>query len=701
MAHNILLIQGDAAAVGDALLHSVNPEFHVDRAANCAAALERLAADRGRLKQKVGGLAAVLVDLELPDSHGMATFNRIFAEAPQIPILILTTLLEEETAKRAVKCGAQDYFFKDRVDLSQLPKILAATIDRVSNNDALFEAKERAQVTLDSIGDAVISTDIQGKVTYLNIVAERLTGWRRDEAAGRPFKEVFKIIDSTTRETAADPMALAIHENRTLNLAPNCILTRRDGIEAAIEDSAAPIHDRRGQVTGAVMVFHDVSAARALAQQMAHLAQHDSLTDLPNRALLNDRLAQAMALSVRHGDKIAVLLLDVDRFKHINDSLGRAMGDRLLRSISRRLACCVRATDTVCRQGGDEFIVFFSDVVMPQDAAVCAEKILAAVSEPHQIDEQQIHVTASIGIVIFPDDGSDSEVLLKNADFAMYQAKNSGRNNYRFYESELNSAATERQSLENSLRHAIERHEFELHYQPKIRLETGRISAVEALLRWRHPQLGLIPPAQFIAIAEESGLIVPIGQWVLREGCRQATLWRGSGLRSIRLAVNVSAVELRSKYFAASVQKILDDTGFDPRSLELELTETFLMQDSKSTVAVLRKIKDMGIQLALDDFGTGYSSLSYMRRFPIDTLKVDQSFIRDLTTDADDASIVDAVISMGKSLHMRVVAEGVETLEQLRFLERHLCPEAQGYYFSRPVAADAFAELVRCDRSGP
>jgi diguanylate cyclase (GGDEF)-like protein len=437
-----------------------------------------------------------------------------------------------------------------------------------------------------------------------------------------------------------------------------------------------------------------VSKARALALRMSYLAQHDNLTDLPNRILLNDRLTQAMALARRHGRKLAVLFLDGDRFKNINDSLGHAIGDRLLQSVAQRLLDCVRRSDTVSRQGGDEFVILLSEVTHAQDAAVSAEKILVAMSAPHRIDQHDVHLTVSIGIVTYPDDGTDAETLVKNADFAMYDAKNNGRNNYQFFRPDMNVRAMERQSIESGLRDAMERGEFVLHYQPKMNLETGGIIGVEALIRWHHPQRGLVPPVQFIPVAEDCGFIVPIGRWVLHEACRQARAWQDSGLRPVRIAVNVSAVELRANDFVAGVNDVLTETGLDPRYLELELTETFLMQDSKSTVAVLQALKGMGVQLALDDFGTGYSSLSYLKRFPIDTLKIDRSFVRDLTTDADDASIVTAVISMGKSLHMGVVAEGVETREQLAFLQEQSCPEGQGYYFSRPVGAEEFIQLL-------
>ena len=685
---NILLLQDDpvnANAVRDALINSSDGSFGVIWLRHCCDAVDRLGGEQD---------AAILVDLFLPDSTGIETFDRLFQAAPQIPILILTAAQDEDTAKLAVQRGAHEYLLKDRLDAYLLPKAVGSMIERAANTEALFEAKERAQVTLNSIGDAVMSTDLAGNVTYLNIVAESLTGWSWQEAAGHPFHEVFRIIDSATREEARNPIAFAVRENKTVGLTPNCVLIRRDGVESPIEDSAAPIHDRHGRVTGAVIVFHDVSAARATTLTMSYLAQHDSLTDLPNRALLNDRLTEAMSLARRHQRRLAVLFLDVDRFKHINDSSGHMIGDRLLQSIAQRLLRCVRASDTVSRQGGDEFVILLSEVAHAQDAALCADKILEVVRSPHRIDQHDLHVTASVGIVTYPDDGTDADTLMKHADFAMYQAKEHGRDNRQFFKRDLNLRAVERQSLEDGLRHALERGEFMLHYQPKLNLETGAIVGVEALIRWLHPERGLVSPTDFIPIAEESGLIVPIGRWVLAEACRQAQAWQDIGLAPIRVGINISAVELRANDFVEFVNMILATTRLESRFLELELTETFLMQDSTSTSAVLHALKDIGLHLALDDFGTGYSSLNHLKRFPIDTLKIDRSFVNGITTNSDDASIVGAVISMGSHLHMRVIAEGVETEEQLEFLRDHNCPFGQGYYFSRPVAAKECTQLL-------
>jgi len=686
MAQRILLIQDDpviAGAILNALSRARDEAFEVAWVRRCSDGLQRLE-----------GVAAILVDLYLPDSRGIATFDRLYKAAPKTPISILIDSQNEGTAKLAVQCGAQDYLFKTRLDAYVLPKAVSSMIERAANAEALFDEKECAQVTLNSIGDAVVSTNILGQVTYLNARAEDLTGWSQNEAAGHQLEEVFRIIDATTRIATPNLMIVAIRENKAIALPPNCVLIRRDGAEAAIEDSTAPIHDRRGAVTGAVMVFHDVSVARALTLKMSYLAQHDSLTDLPNRVLLSDRLNEAIQLSIRHRRKLAVLCLDLDRFKHINDSLGHLVGDRLLQSVARRLSTCVRASDTVSRQGGDEFVVLLWEVRHPEDAAITAEKILQSLRAPHHVDQHELHITGSIGIVSFPDDGADAEALMNKADVAMYHAKGCGRDNYQFFKPEMNIRTIERQSLEASLRHAIERRELLLHYQPKINLATGAIIGVEALIRWHHPERGLVPPAHFIAIAEECGLIVPIGRWVLHEACRQARAWQLAGLPRTRVAINISSVELRDRGFVPNLRAVLKETGMEARFLELELTETVLMEDSRSAAEVLAELKELGVQLALDDFGTGYSSLSYLKRFPIDTLKIDQSFVRDLKTDTDDAGIVTAVIGMGKSLHMRVVAEGVETREQLEFLQEHQCPQGQGFYFSRPVPASEFGQLL-------
>ena len=582
----------------------------------------------------------------------------------------------------------------EHANVSRVLGIAQDITERKEAEEALFAEKERAQVTLNCIGEAVICTDIWGNITFLNLVAEKMTGWSRQEAGGRPMAEVFRILDAASRETISNPMEIAVRQNQTVHLSMNVTLLRRDGREIPIEDCVSPIHDREGQATGAVIVFRDVSAARAMAQQMSHWAQHDFLTGLPNRVLVNDRVNQAIAFAQRSSKKVAVLFLDLDGFKHINDSLGHAIGDKLLQSVAKRLLDCVRGSDTVSRQGGDEFVVLLSEVEQSEDAAITARRMLELVAEAHSIEQHDLHVTTSIGVSVYPDDGLDAETLVKNADTAMYQAKENGPQSYQFFKAAMNVRAVERQSIEEGLRRALERQEFAVHYQPKINLKTGEITGAEALLRWTHPLRGLVPPGQFIPVAEDCGLILPIGNWILREACKQARAWLDAGLPLATIAVNISAMEFRGEHFLEGVFAILDDTGLDPRYLELELTESVLMKHAESTESILKALRTRGVQLAVDDFGTGYSSLSYLRKFPINSLKIDQSFVRQITATPDDTTIVTAVISMGRSLNLRVIAEGVETQEELVFLQAHQCDEAQGYYFSRPVPSQQFAKLL-------
>jgi diguanylate cyclase (GGDEF)-like protein/PAS domain S-box-containing protein len=683
----ILLIDNNPTVANEirAALAESGGAFDVEWVRLLSEGLERLSKE---------GITAVLLELSLPDSHGMDTFDKLLNAAPDVPILILGGEVREELATEAVGRGAHDYIPPGHFDSYSLTRALRSAIARKAIEDALYAEKERALVTLNSIGDAVLCTDIGGNITYLNLVAETMTGWSREEATGKPLAEVFHIVDGPTHKAALDPMEMAIAQNKTVGLTVNCVLIHRNGFESAIEDSAAPIHDRVGRIIGAVIVFHDVTAARAMSLQMTHSAQHDLLTGLPNRLLVNDRISQAIALAGRRKRPMAVLFLDLDRFKYINDSLGHATGDKLLKSVANRLLAAVRGSDTVSRQGGDEFVILLAEITSPEDAAVTASKVLSSLSAPYLIGEQELHIGGSIGISVSPADGKDAETLIKNADTAMYQAKERGRNNFQFFTAEMNLKAVERQALEGSLRRALERNEFLLHYQPKVNLCTGAITGVESLIRWQHPERGLVPPSQFVPIAEDCGLILQIGRWVLREACRQASAWQRAGLAPLPMAVNVSAVEFRDPGFVEGVRAALLEAGLEARYLELELTEGVLMEDAASTASVLQELKKMGVQLAVDDFGTGYSSLSYLRRFPIDCLKIDQSFVHRITAEPDDSTIVSAIIHMGRSLHRLVIAEGVETQEQRDYLLTQHCEQGQGYLFGRPLPAVQFAALL-------
>jgi diguanylate cyclase (GGDEF)-like protein/PAS domain S-box-containing protein len=595
-------------------------------------------------------------------------------------------------AIEAIQRGAQGYLSKGHIMRELVPQALHNIIRRKVVEEALYLEKTRAEITLNSISDAVISTDLEGNVDYMNNAAENITGWPSALAVGRQISEVFQLISDVTREPAENPVDQALKLDCPMELNADMVLVRRDGQEVAIEDSIAPIHDAHGKIAGAVVVFHDVTVAQALSRRMAHLAHHDFLTNLPNRVLLNDRIAQGIAASRRNDEPLALLFLDLDNFKHINDSLGHEIGDRLLQSVTQRLLGAVRGSDTVSRLGGDEFVILLNHDQSDNHVATAAEKICRALAIPHAIDQHELYATSSIGISLFPADGDDAATLIKNADTAMYHAKEHGRNNFQFFSAYMNSRAVERQRLEANLRHALTHHEFEVHYQPKVDLTTGKITGAEALLRW--PRGTGVGAQRMVAIAEDCGIIVALGHWVLSEACTQAKRWSDAGHGPLSVAVNISALEFRRANFLASVCTILDKTGLEPGRLQLEITESVLMRDRDFSTDVLNKLKGIGVQLAMDDFGTGYSSLSYLQKFPIDVLKIDQSFIRDIRGDNGDAIIVSAVIAMGNSLSKLVIAEGIESRTQLAFLKEHRCREGQGYYFSHPLGAEQFSALL-------
>ena len=436
----------------------------------------------------------ILLDLESGGVEGQERLREVRQAAPRVSVVLLFNLEGEPMAKQAMRDGAQDYLIKSEMQSRELVRALENAIERKAIEDALYEEKDRAQVTLDSIGDAVISADAEGKITFLNLIAERLTGWPEPEATGRHMEEVFRIVDAVTREAIPSPMEEAVKLNRVGHLPANCILISRDGREFFIEDSAAPIHDHGGRITGSVIVFRDVSTARALAEEAVHASQHDFLTGLPNRILLNDRLGQAIALANRRTGNVAVLFMDLDRFKHINDSLGHIVGDKLLQSIAKRLKEQIRTPDTVSRQGGDEFVILLQEIETHEDVAIVAKRVIHAVSQVHSIGEHELHITASIGVSLYPDDGWDAETLMKNADTAMYEAKDLGRQCFKFFNQSMNIRAVERQLMEEDLRKAILNKEFVLYYQPKIDVLTGAVVGAEALLRWEHPERGMVGP---------------------------------------------------------------------------------------------------------------------------------------------------------------------------------------------------------------
>lgn len=687
MAYRVLIVSADAddsSAMREMLVEALDGPFSSERVRSLTDALTRL---------QEGGIDAVLLDLTLPDSQSIATFDQVFAAVPQIPIMTLCTPEDETLAQQTLQRGAQGYLLKGQFASYLVAQSLGHIIQRRSVEANLFFERARAEITLNSISDAVISTDMQGSVDYLNVAAEQMTGWLRDEARGQPIDRVMNLVDVDSGAAAANPVKLVLREHKPMGMKAGTVLMRRDGSHVAIEDSAAPIIDSNGQISGAVIVFHDVTEARSRAMKMAHLAQHDFLTQLPNRVLLNDRIAKAIDLAERTGHAIALLFIDLDHFKSVNDSLGHASGDQLLKAVAVRLSASVRNSDTVCRNGGDEFVVLLVEGRKMQDASVTAQKIISALAEPFILGPHEVRVSCSIGISVYPVDADNADGLLKNADTAMYHAKKAGRNNFQFFKHSMNVQADERQVIEKSLWQALEWQEFILHYQPKFNLETGVVTGAEALLRWQHPQWGVTLPGGFVPMAEECGLIVPIGRWVLREACRQTRQWQEQeqGLHLASIAVNISALEFRHPDFVAEVKAILDETGLAPACLQLDITESVLMRDAELSSGILQQLKGLGVQLAVDDFGTGYSSLSYLQKFPIDVLKIDKSFVHAI--DTSNGVIASAMIAMGSSLQYKMVAEGVENQEQLLFLKSEQCEEGQGYLFSRGLLGEQFADL--------
>jgi diguanylate cyclase (GGDEF)-like protein/PAS domain S-box-containing protein len=540
--------------------------------------------------------------------------------------------------------------------------------------------------------NAILITDAtrpDNPVEYVNPAFERITGYSAGEVHGHNAR----FLQREDRDQSGlQEIRLALAKQTEGHAVVRNY--RKDGSLFWNDLHIAPVRDELGEVTHFVGILNDITEAQLYQQELEHQANHDVLTGLPNRNLLTDRMAQAVAHARRKRERLAIVCLDLDRFKLINDSFGHLVGDALLKTVAARLRATLRESDTVARLGGDEFMVILSGLAHAEDAGGVAQKLLAALARPVAIEAHDLHVTASIGISIYPEDGDSTDALLRNADTAMYRAKEQGRDRLQFYAREMGVQVQERVALENALRQALQRQEFELHYQPKVNLESGQIRGVEALIRWRHRDLGLVAPNRFIPVAEETGLIVPIGEWVLRTACAQAKAWRGMGYSDLSVAVNLSARQFQQQNVPELVRRLLAHAGLDPQYLELELTESMLMQDSETLTQTLRELKAIGVVLSLDDFGTGFSSLSYLRRFPFDIVKIDQTFVRGVIDRVDDASLTRAIIAMARSLSLTTVAEGVETEAQMGFLRAHQCDAFQGYYFSRPVQADQMTALL-------
>ena len=560
---------------------------------------------------------------------------------------------------------------------------------------ALLDEQMRAQVTLHSIGEAVISTDSKGRVEYMNPIAESMTGYTLPAVQGRPFNYVFRIYHEKTRERLELQINYCAEAGKVILLPEPSVLISLSGQEYTVHVTASPISDLRGRVQGIVIVFSKVNEARQMARQLEYQAKHDALTQLPNRSFLADRLMHALQHAQRTGLCVAVLFIDLDDFKKVNDGLGHTVGDLLLTRVVKRFENSIRKEDTIARIGGDEFVVVLENLASEEVVVNIAQKILKVLEPPLQVRGREFVLSASIGISLYPKDGRDSEALLKNADTAMYRAKESGRNNFTFYTNDMNARVIDRLNMEQDLRRAVKNSELTLHFQAQVGNDGQQIIGLECLLRWHHPEHGLISPKTFIPLAEETGLIVPIGEWVLRTACLQAKRWADGGLKVPRLAINLSPRQFMQKDVVSMVDRVLQETKLGASHLGLEITESMIMKDVANATETLHALKAMGFHLSIDDFGTGYSSLSYLKQFPIDQLKIDQSFVHDITSEPDNAAIAKAIIAMAHSMGLSVVAEGVETQAQAAFLSAEGCDELQGYYYSKPLPQHEVTEMLR------
>lgn len=576
------------------------------------------------------------------------------------------------------------------------------TIKRTKRD--LATEKERLKVMLNSIGDAVIATDESENVTFMNPIAEHLTGWTMREAKGLPITQVMDLCDATSKLKGLNPISMALNQRRVVAMAMNTQLNSRDGRSYRVEDSAAPIKDDEGNIIGAIIVFHDISESIAMSVKMSHLANHDQLTDLPNRILLHDRVSQACQTAKLNSSKVAVFLIDIDHFKYLNDTLGHFKGDAIILQVAKRLKSILEPNVTLARTGGDEFVLAMPYIKSSGMVDSIAHQVVTELNKPYFIDDEEYTLSVSVGISLSPDDAQSAEQLMTHADAAMYRAKEQGRNQYCYFSEDLEEQLVARHQVEKLLRLAIELQTFEVFYQPKYQLAENKINGVEALVRLRDQNGNIVPPDKFIPLAEETGLIVPLGKLILQRSCEDAQKWAESG-SPVKVAVNIAAKQFKESEFSQLVAKTLISTGLDSSLLELEVTESALMDDYQQTKQTLNELSNIGLSIAIDDFGTGYSSLSYLKLFPVDVLKIDQSFIRDMLVDEQSLNIVRAIILLGQSLNLELVGEGIEEQSHRDKLIELGCTQGQGYWYSKPLEKADFQGLIdktsfRATRSG-
>lgn len=703
----VLVIEDDPnyfTLVSQRLSQNRNPAFELIRSKHMQSGLERLAE---------GDIDVVLLDLMLPDSEGLNSFLSVHKSFPEVPIIILTSVDDEEIAGQAIAMGAQDYLAKGSFDRQLLIKSICYAISRhhgqaqlqkyYQENErskrALQDQDERFRSLVSNIPGAVyrftLTESREWKIDFISEVIREISGLSAGDLMGGNVGTYFERVLPQDLQLLRDAFEKAVREGSMFSV--DYRIRQPNGDFRWVNDHGRAVRDLTGRVTSVDGIISDTTERTKEKERFNQLVYFDSLTNLPNRELFVDRLDQAIQQARRKKESGAVLALDLDHFKRINDTLGHPIGDQLIKAVSVRLLKLLFDTDTITRIGGGAFIILLPRITKSEDAENVATKLLTAFKAPFLINEHELFTSCSIGITLFPGDGETSDILIKNADAAMHISKERGKDRYQLFSSSIANSSFERLVLENSLRRALERNEFLLYYQPQVDLRTGKAVGAEALIRWQHPDLGFIPPLEFIPIAEDTGLIHPIGEWVLKTACAQKKIWEDAGFKDFRVSINLSGRQFHYANLVDMVGDTIRKSGIDPHGLDLELTESTIMERLEETTLTLKRLKNMGAHISIDDFGTGYSSLMYLKTFPIDCVKIDKSFVNDVTTDPDDQAITHAIISMAHSLKLEVVAEGVETKEQLEILKSQSCDIIQGYLFSKPLPVDAVAPFLLGD----
>ncbi|MDT5063415.1 MAG: hypothetical protein QOH63_3874 [Acidobacteriota bacterium] len=652
----------------------------------------------------------VLSDIMMGGITGLEMVPQVLARAPDTVVIMISGEQNIESAIQALRAGAFDYITKP-FDLRHVEAAVKRALEHheLRRSKRYYEnfleemvkkrtvdlnkANQTLRVLIEASPLTIYVLDTVGNVTVWNPAAERMFGWSEAEVLNSPLA----IVPEERREEFQTGFAEALQGKLNTNYETRH--RKKDGSLADVSVWTATLLDHEGLISGIMAIVEDITERKAAEERIHYLAYHDTLTGLPNRVLFEECLTEAIAQAEPALRPLAVMFLSLDRFKKFNDTLGHIIGDQLLRRVAERLNASMSESDTIACFASDEFAFLLTKVHGADDSAELARSFQSLLEPPFEIEDQELYVTASIGIGLYPHDGTDAQSLLKNSGAALYRAKQQGGNNYQFYTPDMNERALKRLALENQLRWAIERKEFKVYYQPQVSIGTGQIVGMEALVRWQHPEMGLVSPAEFIPLAEDTGLIAPIGEWVLRSACAQTKSWQDCGFTALRVSVNLSPRQFQQPDLVLMIERHLKETGLDPACLELEVTESSVMKNTESAINTLRELKTMGIKISIDDFGSGYSSLSYLKHLPIDVLKIDQSFVRDMTSDPKDAAIVMAIIQLAHSLQLKVNAEGVETEEQLRFLRLLRCDEMQGYLFCRPLPVEAFEQLLLEGRS--